>query len=162
MKSAPGKLWDDERMRKLFIGGLFVMMLLNAFSLASADCITAQRKTADALAQSDLVFSGIVTKVDSDDRLGFRVERVWKGPIRREMWIHQLETPTVGTYTFHPNPEVKYIVFANELADSERSLRLRGDEQIAFGIGRFCGAGPLWSRAQERELDRIARGRKPR
>jgi hypothetical protein len=55
-----------------------------------AECVVVDINVAEALSHADVVFSGIVTRTDDiDDRLEFRVDRVWKGTVGRETWIYQ-------------------------------------------------------------------------
>ena len=156
---------DELRMttnRKLMAFSLLLTLLPSISSLASADCVNVTFDVPEAFRNSDLVFSGIVTRVDFNDRLGFRVDRVWKGPVDREISVYQLDTPFVGSYVFRPKPEVKYIIFARELSADDRKLRVKADESRAFGIHGSCGDGPRWSLEHVHILDRIAKGNKPR
>ena len=152
---------DMTTHRHLIVRALLFVLVLLTWSTASAECIRGNLNVRAAFLVSDLVFSGIVTKVDFDDRLGFQVDRVWKGPVSREMWIHQLDTPFIDSYVFRPRPDVKYIIFANELSVADRKFRVKADAPPAFGIHASCGDGPLWSLQRVRELDRIVKGKKP-
>ena len=65
--------------------GLVLALAPTAASIASADCVIVNFDVRDAFRNSDVVFSGIVARVDSiNDRLGFQVDRVWKGAVGRE------------------------------------------------------------------------------
>jgi hypothetical protein len=94
---------------------------------------------------------------DINDRLGFRVDRVWKGPVGREMWIYQLGVPSVETYVFRPRPDARYIIFARTLSADDRKFLNKIDEPTAFGIQRTCGDGPRFSSEYSRQLDKLGR-----
>jgi hypothetical protein len=148
---------------RLILGGLLMALAPRTSAIVRADCVTAVVNVAPAFRSSDVVFSGIVTKVDDiNDRLGFRVDRVWKGPVGRDIWIHQLDIPSIESYVFRSQPDIKYIIFARELSADDRKFRNKIDEPVAFGIQRTCEDGPRFSLENARQLDKLARGRKPR
>jgi hypothetical protein len=127
------------------------------FVFAKADCVVVKDDMEAAFHDADVVFSGSVARIDTaNDRLGFRVDRVWKGPVSREMWIYQLGSPSVESHEFQPEPEIKYIIFAHQLSSGDRKFRVKADEP-AFGVSRSCGEGPRWTQEHARELDRIAK-----
>jgi hypothetical protein len=131
-------------------------------TIVEADCIRGTINVPEAFRHSDVVFSGIVTKTDDiNDRLSFRVDRVWKGPVGRDIWMYQLDGPSVETYVFRPRPDIKYIIFARELSAEDRKFRNKIDEPMAFGIHGGCGDGPRFSLRLARQLDRLVRGRDP-
>jgi hypothetical protein len=116
----------------------------------------------EAFRIADVVFSGVVTTVDdANDRLGFRVERVWKGPVLPEVWIQQLDHAFIETYVFRPRADIKYIIFGRRLSVEERAVGIDPDERVTFGIRRVCGDGPRWSAATAHQLEQITKGKKP-
>jgi hypothetical protein len=144
--------------------GSFLLALFPATSSgAGADCVRVNVNVPEALRYSDVVFSGIVTKVDDiNDRLGFRVDRVWKGPVGREIWIYQLDVPAIETYVFRPGRDIRYIIFARTLSADDRKVRNKIEELTAFGIRRTCGDGPRFSSEYAQQLDKLASGSTPR
>jgi hypothetical protein len=143
--------------------GLVLVLAPTAASIASADCVIVSFDVRDAFRNSDVVFSGIVTNVDDiNDRLSFRVDRVWNGPVGRDIWIYQLDIPFIGSYVFRPRPDIRYIIFARKLSADDRKFLNKIDEPIAFGIQRTCGDGPRFSSEYARQLDKLSRGRRPR
>ena len=147
---------------KLTLRCVLLCALLGAPSVANADCVVVNSDIREAFRESDVVFSGIVTDVDVDGKLRFQVDRVWKGPIARTVWIHQLDQPVIESYVFRPRPDVKYIIFGRELSAEDRKFRVEDGEARAFGIHGSCGTGPRFTREHARELDSITRAKKPR
>jgi len=140
---------------------MLFLVLLSISSTASAECVKVELDLPEAFRVADVVFSGVVTRVDDvNDRLGFRVERVWKGPVLPEIWIHQLGRPFVESYVFRPGIDIKYIIFGRRLSVEERPVGIDPDERMVFSISRFCGDGPLWL-ATAHQLDQITKGKKP-
>jgi hypothetical protein len=78
------------------------------------------------------------------------------------MWVYQLDTPSIENCVFRPRPDVRYIIFAQELSADERKFRVEAEEPTAFGIHGSCGEGPRWSLDQVRELDKITSRKRPR
>jgi hypothetical protein len=145
--------------RGFITGGLLFM--LGVAATAEAECVVVSNPDIrEGFRQSDLVFSGVITKVDFNDRLLFQVDRVWKGPVARTILIYQLDGPFVGSYMFRPNTDVKYIIFAKALSPDDRKVQ-KADEPSAFGIHSSCSV-PRWARQQERKLNEITRAKKPR
>jgi hypothetical protein len=150
-------------MNPRLIGSLLLALFPATSSGARADCVRLNLNVAEAFRYSDVVFSGIVTKVDDiNDRLGFRVDRVWKGPVGREMWTYQLGVPAIETYVFRPRPDIRYIIFARTLSADDRKFLNKTDELTAFGIQRTCGDGPRFSSEYARQLDKLGSRRTPR
>ena len=143
------------------------IVLIAAFglmsSLASAECIVIPVDVPNLLRSSDLVFAGTLIKSDhqDQDRLTFRVDRIWKGRLAgRDVVVYQLDLPYVGRYVFQQG-EV-YLIFASALSAKDRQLAgLTPDEPVAFGIPSSCGAPP-WPLRLTTELDKVAKARKPR
>src|SRR5215467_435661 len=148
--------------RPCLASGLLLLVLLPLSSIASAECVRVTLDVPEAFRMADVVFSGVVTRVDDvNDRLGFRVERVWKGPVLPEIWIQQLGQSFIEVYVFRPRTDIKYIIFGRRVSVEERPVGIGPDERVAFGIRRFCGDGPLWSAATAHQLDQLAKGKKP-
>ena len=140
-----------------------MLPLLVATPTAASECVILDFNAREAVRYSDVAFSGVVTAIDDiNDRLNFRVDRVWKGPVGRDIWIWQLDAPSVDSYVFRPQQDVKYIIFARALSADDRKFRVKPNEPTAYGIHRPCGAGPMWSMDKVRELEKITPGKKPR
>jgi hypothetical protein len=102
-----------------------------------------------------------VTRIDDiNDRLNFRVDRVWKRPVGQQVWIWQLDVPGIDSDVFRSHPGVKYIIFASRRSADDRQFRLNADDQVAFGIHSSCGRAS-WSIREVRELDATVRGKTP-
>ena len=78
-----------------------------------------------------------------------------------EIWIQQLGQSFIEDYVFRPRTDIKYIIFGRRVSVEERPVGINPDEQVAFGIRRPCGDGPLWSAATAHQLDQRAKGKKP-
>ena len=142
--------------------GVFIFMVtcLRVPVLAGTSCVQVTVDVPKSLRETDLVFAGILLKNEANIRLTFQGEKVWKGPSKgRHIVVYALGLPTLGSHYFKEGE--RYLMFAKVLSLEERKSHDVGpDESVAYGVPRGCG-GPPWPLALSRELDRLAKPRKP-
>lgn len=143
--------------------GLFSLIVacLHAPVLARTTCIAVGVDVPKSLRETDLVFAGLLLKNEADIRLTFQREKIWKGPSNgREVVVYELGLPDANSYQFKEGE--KYLIFANALSPEERELHgVVPEEAVAYGFRRGCDGAP-WPLMLSRELDKLAKLRKPR
>ena len=127
--------------------------------LGGLECISFPTDASEPLKHSDVVFAGTLIKDEYQDRLTFRADRIWKGSLEKsDIVVYVPQRGFVGAYRFLVGD--RYLLFAHILSKDERdAMAVPPNEKIAFGIFRPCGSPPPL--ALTRQLDKIARGRKP-
>lgn len=150
--------------RRLLITGLgvfiFMVTCLRVLVLAGTSCIQISVDVPKSLRQADLVFAGILLKNEAEIRLTFQGEKIWKGPSKgSHIVVYALGLPSLDSHHFKEGE--KYLMFAKVLSLEERESHGVGpDERVAYGVARGCGSAP-WPLALSKELDRLAKPRKP-
>jgi hypothetical protein len=141
------------------MSALLIALVLAAPSFAGTECIGYSTDPSIPFKQSDLVFAGTLVKDEYQDRLTFRADRIWKGsPKQSNIVVYVPRGGFVGAYAFRVGN--RYLLFAHVLSKDERdAIAAPPEEKIAFGIPRPCGSPPPLTLT--RQLDKIARGRKP-
>jgi hypothetical protein len=131
-------------MRPLLLTAAIVVVLPH---LARADCIAAPEgiSARDAVAFSDIVFSGTVIKIEDPHAPGltqivtFEVNRVWKGPTIQQQVIHH----SVNTETRVFAVGESLVVFGKQLdADSRRGSGFREPDRL-HSVTRGLPAAPI-------------------
>jgi hypothetical protein len=108
--------------------------LLAAAPSANAECVIVKVDVPTAFRVSDLVFTGMLVKVDDDQQ----------------------------RLTLRPEPGKTYLVLARIWSTEKRKAQdVNPDEPIVYGMSRGCGAPP-WPLALTADLDKIAKSRRAR
>jgi hypothetical protein len=110
---------------------------------------------------ADLVFSGTLRKAEYGEKLTFEADRIWKGVVKRQVVVYDEPLHRyAGRYVYVVGE--RYLLFASLLTPDGRTMsNVPSNEDQAFGIPPSCGAPPR-PLTLVPELDKIARGRKPR
>ena len=138
-----------------------LIALLSASPLPPTDCVSIPVDVPKALHDSALVFTGTLVDVGEQYRLRFRVDRFWKGRPDKDIVVHVLGQPFIGSYWFRERET--YLIFARKLsADERKKARVGPAGPPAFGIERSCGGAPPFPLELTAELDRMTRPEKPR
>jgi hypothetical protein len=142
------------------VSTLILMMVLRAASAGAGDfeCVGVIQDTTTMFRRADVVFVGLLKRIQFGDTLVFQVDRVWKGRLGREQTIWQLERRSLDDYRFDVG--ATYLIFANKLLSEERTHRLDPSDPPAFGIHQTCWIPPPLSAIHD--LNKITRARKPR
>ena len=141
------------------MSALLITLVLAAPPFAASECIGYPTDVSGPFKRSDLVFAGTLVRDEYQDRLTFRADRIWKGSSKQpNIVVYVPRGGFVGAYAFRVGN--RYLLFAHVLSKDERdAIAVSPEEKIAFGIPRPCGSPPPLTLT--RELDKIARGRKP-
>jgi hypothetical protein len=126
--------------RSLLLAATFVVALPH---LARADCVASSAgiNARDAVASSDIVFSGTVIKIEDPHAPGltqvvtFEVNRVWKGPTTKQQVIHHLVNAESRVFAVGES----LVVFGWRLdAATRTTVGLSPAGPPAFGFRRFA------------------------
>jgi len=141
------------------MSALLIALVLAAPSFAASECIGYPTDVSEPFKGSDLIFTGTLVRDEYQDRLTFRADRIWKGsPKQSNIVVYVPHGAFFGAYAFRVGD--RYLLFAHVLSKDERdAIAVPPEEKIAFGIPRPCGSPPPLTLT--RQLDKIARGRKP-
>jgi hypothetical protein len=141
--------------------GVFALIVacVHAPVLARTTCIEISVDVPKSLRETDLVFTGLLLKNQTDVRLTFRGEKMWKGPSKgREIVVYELGLPDAETYRFKEGE--RYLIFASVLSPEQREFNaVVPEETDAYGFSRGCGGAP-WPIALAKELDKLAKPHK--
>ncbi len=138
-----------------------LIALLSAWPLPPPDCVSIPVDVPKALHGSALVFTGTLVDVGEQSRLRFRVDRFWKGRPDKDIVVHVLGQPFIGSYWFRERET--YLIFARKLsADERKKAGVSPAEAPAFGLERSCGGAPPFPLKLTAELDSMTRSEKPR
>ena len=137
------------------------MKVSAAPALGASECITITPDVPEWFKTSEIVFTGTLVTIEADS-FTFRADRIWKGkPSQPEIVVYVVKPPYIGSYVFRKGE--RYLIFAHTLSAEERIMVLLPPHEKGtgvVGIDRPCGTTP-WPLSLTRELDKIARGRKP-
>ena len=127
-------------MRRLLLTGTIIAFLPH---IAGADCVNLRISARNAIASSDVVFSGTVTKIEDPHApvntqvVTFVADRVWKGPAAKQQVIHHLRHTESREFQMGQS----LVVFARRLdADDRERVGLPRRGTPAYGYRTFaCG-----------------------